>query len=358
VHSSGSIVIGGECGTTFSYSLSGQGLSGLLQASDATFEQTDSGSTSTSVVELKNTGTLPLIVTGGKISDTTDFSFDPVFLRSLPKQIAPGTSIFAQMLFHPNDGFSHSASVTWSTNIYMTKPLVTRMKTVSSLLGKGYSAGVAWSPDSLSIMIDTLQPSRTATGRIFLVNRGMTKKIVVHSMMISGADSAVFMFAGNEYGLPISSNDFLPANFVLNTQDSMWVDIRFIPDTTLSYPDLYRSRYSTLTALFSLESSNNNEIVFAPLVGSFSGSLGVRNSTSESETIKAVIVGSRLYINSVEKNSLLEKIELYDLLGRRVAEWGSGAVPDAGGYIMLPLPSLSSGMYLVRVGERSCKVMN
>ncbi|HYM21121.1 MAG TPA: hypothetical protein VEW28_08980, partial [Candidatus Kapabacteria bacterium] len=84
---------------------------------------------------------------------------------------------------------------------------------------------------------------------------------------------------------------------------------------------------------------------------------GVTQTSLEQTQLSAFIEANRLIVHVADNLELGEKFELYDLLGRCVAEWGSVAAPDANGYIVLPMPNVSSGVYLLRVGANSCKVL-
>jgi hypothetical protein len=88
--------------------------------------------------------------------------------------------------------------------------------------------------------------------------------------------------------------------------------------------------------------------------GTDSISSKVTQSNISEDELSASINGPMLTL-TVQAAGAMLTVELYDLLGRRISIWKDAAISN--GKAVLPLPSLSSGMYLVRVGERGCKVI-
>jgi hypothetical protein len=87
----------------------------------------------------------------------------------------------------------------------------------------------------------------------------------------------------------------------------------------------------------------------------------VKNSSHDEplSSIDAFIVDRSLYVDVPDEMQSNIHIELFDLLGRKVAEWN--ALNPSGHRIQVYLPVLPSGMYLVRASDgvevRSAKVV-
>ncbi|MBS1903628.1 MAG: T9SS type A sorting domain-containing protein [Bacteroidetes bacterium] len=348
-----SLILTGDCGSTFTYVLQGHGASGLLQATDLNFAETDMGDTKCDVVKLKNVGTLPLTLHWPVLSDSTDFSVDPAFLATLPVTIKAGDSISVNVCFNPKDHDSHSATLYWKSDI--VPALDSKMKAFSLLSGKGYNAGVEWAPTVIAMTADSTKGTPEATVRIYLANRGTSKRILVNSVQLSGPDVSEFSITGNEYGVdPIS-------NFYINYSDSMWLDLKWHPDVTRAYTN----RSAFITVNYDVENSGTKgALVIAPINGSFSGSPdGVYRSASDAvRSMVAVIAGRQLTVwVPSEVNAAECGLEVYDLLGRVVSAESHVGISQGSAAIRTFLPELPEGTYIVRmtVGSKvySCVAM-
>ncbi|HYM19400.1 MAG TPA: choice-of-anchor D domain-containing protein [Candidatus Kapabacteria bacterium] len=342
------VILTGECGNLFKYIIQGKGASGLINATDYTFAETAQGDKTCVTGAIKNTGSLPFILQGATLSDSSNFSIDAAFLSTLPVTISPGDSITATVCFNPTDKDSHTGTLTWKTNIPHT--LDSRMKSVSILNGKGYNAGVVWSPSPTTMSVDTSKGQTNATTRVYLANRGTSKRIIVNSISITGGDSTSFTITNASYGLPIT----FP--FTLNTQDSFWVDVQFKPDTTKGYAP----RNSYINSTYTLEGSTLGQFVISPLVGNFFGSAGVA-ATTEQPAFEANLYGTRLVMFMPSGVGSTVDCSVFDLLGRKVGGENNLDVIEGSG-VGLTVGNLPTGVYIVRISsggkQWSTKIMS
>lgn len=332
-----SVVLTGDCGAQYTYALQGRGVSGLLKATDLNFSETNSGDKKCDVVHLKNVGTLPIILGRPVLSDSVNFSVDPVFIASLPVTIKPGDSLLVTVCFNPTDLETHSSTLNWASNIRPTlEPL---MKSTSYLTGKGYNAGVEWAPTNILITADSTLPAPQTTLRVYLANRGTSKAVFVNFLQLSGPDSAEFSIVGNEYGLD---------QFKLNFADSVWVDLLWRPDMNLPFID----RSMTITCNYDVENSGTKgAFVLGEITGHFTSVNGVSQSASASNSpLRAEILGRNLSLQ-LPSDQLTAScdVEVYDLLGRVVAAGRNVQVDMANAKARMTLPILADGTYVVRV---------
>lgn len=332
-----SLLITGECSNTFTYVLLGRGVSGLLQASDLSFSETDSGDKTCDVVHIKNVGTLDAVLHWPVLTDSVNFSIDPAFLAKLPVTIKAGDSTTVSVCFNPKDHDSHTATLYWKSNIRTT--LEPKMKAFSLLKGKGYNAGVEWSPAVITINADSTQSSPTTTLRIHLANHGTVKGVQVNSLTLSGPDQSEFAILGNEFG---------PDQFPLAAGDSVWVDVKWHPDMTRPFT----TRSAFITANYDVDNSGTKgALAVSSISGVFTGDAGVfQVPASDAHTVVAVIEGQVLTIwlpGDVTTNSC--SIEVYDLLGRIVFTEPDQMISQGSAAVRLLLPKLPSGTYVVRM---------
>ncbi|MBS1903629.1 MAG: IgGFc-binding protein [Bacteroidetes bacterium] len=333
------VKLGGACDAKFKYTISGQGASGVLHATDVQFPLTDSGDRNCGIVTLSNTGNRPLILqTLPVLSDTVNFRIDSAFLASLPITVAPFDSTTVQICFQPIDGDSHTATVHWHTNL--TRAMEGRSKEISLLTGKGYSPEVEWSPGSLRLTADSLLVAPTATGRIYLANRGATKRILVHSIALSGLDSSEFSIVGNEYGVdPLS-------NFYIASADSMWLDILFHPNVSVPYPGRYADRSTYLMCTYDVEGrGTSNALVVAPLTGRFDHITdNVHFRSDDALSLNVFQDGSSVVLelpDGIENQDC--SVEIHDVLGREVVRPVQIPAGTNAGIIHIPIPPRFSG---------------
>jgi hypothetical protein len=153
----------------------------------------------------------------------------------------------------------------------------------------------------------------------------------------------------------------LPAGFIMFPSDKISMTIRFRPNLTKAYPDKYANRVAKLYATFFTDGAHTQlDTTVILITGTFDKLFrnAVRQYSSEpTSSITAFILSNRLVAQLPKDMSEPYHYELYDMLGRRVGEWGNNYIPNQEGYVALPLPQLASGMYVLRIGAKSCTVI-
>ncbi|MBS1902495.1 MAG: hypothetical protein JSS75_02170 [Bacteroidetes bacterium] len=348
---SAQIVFAKECGGTFRFVVQGKGATGLIQATDLAIGATDSNDVNCGKVTISNTGTRPYTLTGAVVSDPM-FTVDPAFLATLPKTFAPGDRVDVQVCFKPTDREFHTATITWQTNLSPNARLAAETKNISFLSGQGYDPSVLWSPRSVVLLGDTSKPTLQPKIRVYLTNRGALKRIQVHSITLTGENASEFQITDNEYGLsPLS-------NFYINVKDSMWVEVQFTPNLTKPYPAKWADRSVFLSALYDIENSGvKNNTLLDPLTGRFLEPDAVWLRPDAPGSLYAVMQEGRILILAANDAHRAFECSLYDLLGRKVADWGSVTPPGDGSYLALPTNSMPSGMYILRLGAATTRVI-
>jgi hypothetical protein len=138
----------------------------------------------------------------------------------------------------------------------------------------------------------------------------------------------------------------------------MWLDIQFKPDLTKGYPAKWADRNTFVDVSYQVEGSSiSNSGLLAPITGRFLMPDAVRAIQYRIGSLAAFIQNNMLYVRPSDITDNAMDIELYDLLGRKTAEWNGIFLTANSNYLALPLPQLVSGMYIVRIGSASCKVM-
>lgn len=337
-----------QCGGTFRFVVQGDGATGLIQASDVAIGATDSGDVNCTPVAIRNTGTRPFMLTGATVSDA-QFTVDPAFLSSLPKTIAPGGELDAQVCFKPKDRELHTATITWLTDLSPNARLAAETKNVSFASGQGYNPSVTWSPKSVVMLGDTSKPSLQPRSKIYLTNRGTLKKILVHTVSLVGENASEFAITDNEYGTL--------TEFPINAKDSAWIEVTFRPDLTKPYPAKWADRTAFLSATYDVDASTiKNNTLLDPIIGRFILPDGVFRSPDAPTTLSALMQDSRLLVAMTGEAGQMFDCSLFDLLGRKVAEWGPVSTSGDGRYVALPMQYVSSGMYILRVGTATTRV--
>ncbi len=110
----------------------------ILIASDVTFGDLLVGKTAYKPVTLKNTGQATFTVQGGSIIQSDPiFSFDSASSARFPLAIAPGATVTLNVCYTPDTVRSHTAFISWQTDI--VPPFASEQKSITNLSGQGYA---------------------------------------------------------------------------------------------------------------------------------------------------------------------------------------------------------------------------
>jgi hypothetical protein len=201
---------------------------------------------------------------------------------------------------------------------------------------------LSWNRDIDAHNEDSLRRPIADTVRVFLRNLS-TRPVIVHQVLFRGLDAHEFDVIDNQPGYrPLEG-------FILQPQDSIWVDVAWEADMSIPYPDKFRDRTATLVATydnFAVLDSTAMQLV-RRFAADSTASVWPSEATS-SESLRATLAAGSLTI-WWSRESAADHFELYDLLGRRI--WMAHA-PTLGenslGPIVMAGPLLHSGIYVLR----------
>jgi hypothetical protein len=108
----------------------------ILVASDITFGNVYVGKTVCKLVTLKNTGQALFTMQGGSIVQSgAEFAFDSASFARFPFTMAPGATETLKVCYTPDTVRTHSAWISWQTDI--TPPFAAEQKAITNLSGQG-----------------------------------------------------------------------------------------------------------------------------------------------------------------------------------------------------------------------------
>jgi hypothetical protein len=223
-----SLILAIGCGDT-NYHVYGSGVTPIIVASNYDFGNVPVGDTVCKLINVRNTGTGPLILDKKWVLDNLSGEFSFGSDAQLPDTILPGKNANLDFCFHPTVKGGATAQMNWGTNL--VSPFLRQLKDTSILLGYATQPGLNWNPhtDTFTVIceaskIDTVHltnPSSGATGG----------DITVTGITIEGPDAKEFQIVGDQPGyLPLETQ-----TWVLGKNDSIWVAIRFTPDLNKLY---------------------------------------------------------------------------------------------------------------------------
>ncbi len=339
------------------YTLAGQGGTPLIYASDHNFGSAAIGVSKCDTVSVTNVGNLPFTLSKDFVlHDSVNFSIVPSSLAQLPKVLNPGEKISLQFCFTPTVVGLISTKVDWVTDIAV--PYVNSIKSFSILnSGNVVRPGLYWDTTTTTINADSTVVPVTGVGRVFLENR-QTADAYVIVVRITGPDASEFELGQNQAGYdPLE-------RFPIRANGSIWIDLLFKPDMTKPQPARSAHRFATLTAIYNKNPSGTiTDSTVMQLIGGFDTlRLGVKiqpiNTVSK---LTAFVQEKRLVVILPNDQQDKLSLELYDLLGRKVSDWNAAEQYKIDNRLMLPIPTVASGTYIVRLktatGQSSCVVI-
>jgi hypothetical protein len=289
------------------------------------------------------------------LHDPVNFAFDSAVNPKFPITIQPGAYRRFYFCFAPKSPHKDSTIVEWITD--ESGQYRDSIKSWSYLKAAGVKPGVIWDRPGMTIFADSNDAKPFGIGRINLLNKN-TANTYIFSVVFEGQDADQFRIVGNS----LNYNPLTDSVHGYNQPagDSVWIDIEFDPDISKPYPIKYADRHTNFVAYYYTDAAHTvADSTIASITGTFDIKYknGVSEPAPEASPLAAFIQDRRLIIHFPNGYESSSHIELYDLLGRRIAAWGSGVQADAEGYAALPLPQLASGMYILRLGDNTVKVI-
>ncbi len=203
----------------------------ILIASDVTFGDVLVGKTACKSVTLKNTGQAQFTVIGGAfVQNDPIFSFDSASSAKFPLTIAPGATVTLNVCYTPDTVRSHTAFISWQTDI--VPPFATEQKAITNLSGQGYAE-----PGAVGL---------TVTQRISIRPNPAVNKIMVEFDHGSAAEATIEIF--DVLGRRVFGNIF---NDLLTGPNRLVIDLP--PLRTGTYSVIFRSGEVTATEQLIIE---------------------------------------------------------------------------------------------------------
>lgn len=313
------------CATAYVYG-TGSGSYADIYATDWDFGKTHIGTVKTHSVNVTNTGSDTLTITGLR-----QIPLNPAFTfadsAKLPVKLAPRANIYLNFSYAPTEPGADTVRIEWISSAEH------QAKSYSWLWGVGMKDDLKW--DVPAYHFGTWNKTEA---RMWLMNptsRETGDVALVDSVVIVGADAADFSIDSNQLG-------YVPlVKFQMYPQDTIWVRVGFAPDTTTNRS----TRRASIVAY-----GQNGLRPSAELVGSI-GIASVRQSTLPS-AIDIVQEENAVLVRAPGEASA----EVFDITGRRML--GPFAFRQS---YELPTTSLIPGVYFVRVnaaGESSARMIN
>lgn len=309
----------------------GEGGCGILVASDHTFGRYKVGTlTHVDTVSVKNVGKLPATLYDEMIFTNTVFRYSIAWSGTnpigFPWIIEPNNGIELAFIYEPTNEGNDTGTCYLRSN--GPQPVEKFGKPFVKFKGIGTMSGVEWNIDSLILTT----PSDSTIKRVFLrTNHSLATE--VKEIFINGPDEDEFFIYQTQR--PIEGG------VVIDTADSIWVDVGFKPD--LSKP----SSYVRIAYLNTYDKSNNEEMNVIAMRGVVS-SLGVLDRNESNVTIHPNPARDYVLISGDYKD-----IKLFDALGREVKlQVNYHAKP-----IRIELNELPSGAYNLQLKDASGQVV-
>ncbi len=301
---------------------SSSGLVSTVHNDSLIFNPTALGTTNCSKITYTNVSDSDFIITSIDIpSNTSNFNLT----SNLP--VLPLT-------LHAKDSISFTFCFT-PTTINLTSTLFTfhtdcGAPVVNHLIGYGAS-GLLYASDITFYGVDSGQ---TVCEPVILKNIGLLPLVLEKDPIIS--DTLHFT---------ISSN-FL-SNLPITLQPGVEITVNVCYKANNNYSDTAFIQWKT-----NIPSSLDGQMkTISKLIGT-SGGLDVGIVTIHSaisEKLEAYTIGTQLHLIVPNDMPALYECDLYDLLGRKVMSWDNTSTQVRPQEMLLPLPRLGSGMYIVRL---------
>lgn len=333
--------------TTDCYSIhtlcSGDGGSPIISAEDINFGTLELGKKKCLSAGITNLGEFPFTLTKDWIlQNKIDFEIESATALALPKVILPGSTFIFGVCFIPTKPGVITTTLDWATDIQL--PTDTLNKSTTILTGRVTTRGIIWEKDQLYVYADTTTKPSIGEDHISLENYSLFQ-LLADSVYISGEDSSEFKLSSNQVYTPLTY-------FSMNPNARVPVNVEFNPDMSKPQPGRGSLRHATLYAICPLANSRTaKDTIIANLIGGFDKLALVRSKAMKSSetSLTAYQYDRQLIVAIPDGLAGMSTCELYDLLGRKVMSWDNSGAQSSKEHLVLPLPSLSSGMYIVRL---------
>lgn len=323
---------------TATYPLQGQGSAPMIIAGDLDFGDVDTGQTRCLNAVIRNAGNSPLVL--GKnyfVHDASRFSVSDS--TKFPLTILPGKSQNVSICYSPISAGVDSSTIDWMTN-----EKDHAVKDYSILRGNGMNLRLVWTVNSFTYITDTVTVLKH---RFWLKNPG-AKDVFVNKVELGGIDSSEFAFIANQTGnFPIS-------NFTLLHGDSIWIDIRFMPQLTGAPPQRYHDRHAFATA-----SAVGEKNAVLDLSVIFNIGVSEVKPSPEAQVSSAATVsvhpnpasGKSVMLSLTNGESGMIELGIYDILGREIYHKNILLRANTEEKLEVPIFDLSNGTYYARISS-------
>ena len=320
------------------FPLQGQGSAPMIMAGDLNFGGVDTGQTLCLGDTIKNIGNAPLVLQKDFIvHDAAQFRVADS--ARFPLTIQPGKSEIISVCYSPQKAGLDSSTVDWITN-----EKDHAVKDYSILRGNGMNLRLVWSINSFIYITDTLT---IVKHRLWLKNPG-TRDVFVDKVELGGADASEFAFVANQTGnFPIS-------NFTLLHGDSIWIDIRFMPQFTGAPPQRYHDRHAFATASAAGEKNAVLDLSAIFNVGSSEVKPSSEPKVSGAATLSVrpnPASGKSIILSVTNGESGMTEVGIYDILGREIYHKNILLKANTEEKLEIPIHDLPNGTYYARISS-------
>ncbi|MFI5263815.1 MAG: T9SS type A sorting domain-containing protein, partial [Candidatus Kapaibacterium sp.] len=223
-------------------------------------------------------------------------------------------------------------------------PFAQQGKSWSFLKGNPVRPSVTWNKTQQYFLLDSTFGFHTTTQRIFLFNKSGVA-VDVRNVSLMGPTVSEFSITGDQLGrVPIE-------NFVLNTGDSIWMDVLFNADILKPYPDRFTDRIDTLVATYYNQISTDSVIL--KLIGVWD-----KNDVKAMPQISSFTIhpnpasGGQIIVSFSLPISEKVDLRIFDVLGREIYHdpaLASQTLSAGNREEVILLPNLETGIYYVRL---------
>ena len=256
------------------------------------------------LVEIKNTGKIPILIRDVNIEGTTEFSTSIYF--KLPIIINPGQNYIGRFCYLPTDEGNDTATITW--DIQHADSVNIQFHQTSLLIGTGVTVGIRWDRDSLVFEADTVETIK----RVYLVNIARIP-VELARIEIWGLDKDEFRIVGTQYDYAKSPYDGL----VIDTGNNLWIDIGFKANLISKTP-IFRPRFAQLIAYPKLDSST---ISILELLAVFQPAL-VTSTTKPNIKLSYSTFDGNIRLDF--EQGVVAGIKIFEMFGRLILEEDNG----------------------------------
>lgn len=326
--------------------LQGQAGTPIIVSEDHDFGTRLVGTTTCSDVTVKNIGNKPFTLDSNWVfNNVGEFQFPPESQapkNKIPATLLPGQSKKFTFCYTPSNEGRDSTRFDWGTDI--RPPYDKDIKSFTDLFGRGIMPAVRWDRTAEGFRADS---NAEVVHRVNLINSG-TAPAQLTRIWIEGLDADEFRIVGTE----TNTNPPTYAGTVLDTGDTMWVDVGFDINLTKIPPGRYRTAYLRTSEV--LDSANIRTIV---LTAGFDLSSVSKSGKQFSVSIRPNPARDKIFLDILMQQNSDATVGIYDVLGRQLGVRAFKGEAFSSNTFAFDLPMLGSGAYIVVVKSGEYSVM-